>query len=179
MRTTSSPFGSAVSVKPWYRHVWPWLLMLGPLSVIFAGAYTTWLAYSHQDALVVDDYYKQGKAINMDLRRDRVAAGLSLASTLRYDPAKGKLSGKLTRLGEPYAGALQLALIHSTQPKKDIKLALHADQTGKFEVELPMLEMARWQVQLENKQRDWRLNGVWVWPTRQNIELTSATVNTE
>jgi hypothetical protein len=64
------------NAKPWYAQRWPWLLMLGPVLVILAGSYTCWLAFSRQDALVVDDYYKQGRAINQDLRRDRVATAM-------------------------------------------------------------------------------------------------------
>jgi hypothetical protein len=44
--------------------------MLGPSTVLAGGAFVAWLAIGHPDALVVDDYYKQGKAINQDLRRD-------------------------------------------------------------------------------------------------------------
>ena len=65
-------------VAPWYRHRWPWLLMLGPFAVVVAGFVTMWISFTGADALVVDDYYKQGKAINQDLRRDRVAATLGL-----------------------------------------------------------------------------------------------------
>jgi len=65
-------------VAPWYKHRWPWLLMLGPFVVLVAGFVTMWISFSGADALVVDDYYKQGKAINQDLRRDRVASTLGL-----------------------------------------------------------------------------------------------------
>ena len=47
---------------PWYQHRWPWLLMAGPFIVIIAGFITMWISFSGADALVVDDYYKQGKA---------------------------------------------------------------------------------------------------------------------
>jgi hypothetical protein len=39
-----------------------------------AASIYTCLAMATPDALVVGDYYKQGKAINQDLRRDIVAA---------------------------------------------------------------------------------------------------------
>lgn len=67
------------SVTPWYAQRWPWLLMLGPALVVVVSSYTIYLAYSRQDAMVVDDYYKQGKAINQDLRRDRAASAMQMA----------------------------------------------------------------------------------------------------
>ena len=157
--------------KPWYKHRWPWLLMLGPALVVVAGVHTTYLAFTQQDALVVDDYYKQGKAINHDLRRDRVSAGMALEAVLRFDPASGKLIGSMTTHKQPYAGKINISLIHSTQPLKDLKLQAQADQQGRFAVNLPLLDIARWTVQIEGEQRDWRLHGDWMWPQQQQVEL--------
>jgi hypothetical protein len=159
------------STRPWYAHVWPWLLMLGPAAVIVAGSYTSWLAFSHQDALVVDDYYTQGKAINQDLRRDRVATGLGLTFNGRYDPATGKLHGMLLSFGAPAAGKILIHLAHATQPEKDLKLEAQLDQRGEFNVALPMLERARWQILIESERRDWRLAGAWKWPQQQTVDI--------
>jgi len=162
---------SAVDNKPWYAHRWPWLLMLGPFIVVIAGSYTGWLAYSRQDALVVGDYYKQGTAINQDLRRDRVAARLRLHFTMRYDPVTEHLTGQLDALSAPQAGKLIVQLIHATLPQKDIKLVVDANERGAFSVNLPMLETSRWQVQVENEKRDWKLDGIWSWPQQQSIQI--------
>ena len=57
---------------PWYRQIWPWLLMLGPGIVVIAGFITLWLAITSFDGLVADDYYKKGLGVNQDLsRRER------------------------------------------------------------------------------------------------------------
>lgn len=157
--------------QPWYKHRWPWLLMLGPAVVVVAGIYTTYLAVSQQDALVVDDYYKQGKAINQDLSRDRKAAELGLDASLRYDPASGKLLGSINSQKQPFSGKLYVNLVHSTQPLKDLKLETTADQQGKFAIVIPMLDIARWRVVVEGAQRDWRLSGEWMWPQQKQIEM--------
>src|SRR4051794_21756102 len=142
---TSSPARLPLNAgKPWYAQLWPWLLMLGPLAVVVAGSYTAWLAFSRQDALVVGDYYKQGKAINQDLRRDRVAANLGLSFNLRYDAAAGRLIGTMHSTAAPQSGKLELHLAHSTQPEKDIKLEVLPDSRGEFSVALPMLERTHW-----------------------------------
>lgn len=159
--------------KPWYAHRWPWFLMLGPFIVILAGSYTMWLAFTRQDALVVADYYVEGKAINQDLRRDRAATALGLTSTLRYDPAAGKLVGTLNSFGLPVTGKIKLHLVHSTQPEKDINLEAQPTAQGEFSLALPMLEKTRWQVLMENEARTWRLSGIWSWPQQQHIAIAA------
>lgn len=171
MQPTTSPRLPGQAVQPWYKHRWPWLLMIGPAIVVVAGFYTGWLAYTQQDALVVDDYYTQGKAINMDLRRDQVAADMGLTLGLAYDPAKDILSGALTSHGNPYAGNLKLQLIHSTQPNKDITLNLDTRSDGTFQMALPFLEISRWKVLVENSEKNWRLTGEWPWPAEPKIVI--------
>src|SRR3954471_23928353 len=122
-----NPQMPTATMRPWYRHRWPWLLMLGPGLVVVAGIHTTWLAFSRQDALVVDDYYKQGKVINQDLRRDRVAAVLGLHLQMQYDAAGGKLHGEHSGKMPIAAGPLSIRLIHSTLPEKDINLIAQSD----------------------------------------------------
>lgn len=161
----------ANAVKPWYAQPWPWLLMLGPFIVILAGIHTTWLAVSGQDALVVDDYYKQGKAINQSLQRDRVAASLKMAFQLEYDAAAGKLAGDISRFGQPYDGKISVSLIHQTQPDKDMRFDVQPDEQGRFALNLPLFDRARWQVLVESERRDWRLNGEWVWPQQKQTAI--------
>lgn len=159
--------------KPWYRHRWPWFIMLGPFLAIVAGSYTGWLAFTHQDPLVVGDYYKRGKAINQDLSRDRAASALKLTTSLRYDVQRGVIQGTIRSHDKAYAAPLQLHLAHATLPEKDIKLALTPDADGAFSAPLPMLERTRWQVLLEDGKHDWRLEGSWLWPAQREIKITA------
>jgi len=160
--------------SPWYTHRWPWLLMLGPAAAVVAGIHTTWLAYSHPDALVAGDYYKQGQAINQDLRRERAAAALGLSLRLQYLPAAGKLDGVIS--GNGTAGKnemLRLRLVHSTLPEKDMEMAVQPGADGAFSVALPMLNQARWSIMLENMERDWRLVGDWRWPSEPEVTIAA------
>ncbi len=172
MQTAASALNAQQDNRPWYAHRWPWLLMIGPVAVVLAGIHTTMIAFSEQDALVVDDYYKQGKAINMDLRRDRVAADMQLKMELGYDAANGMISGSLKGLQKDEA--IVLRLVHSTQPEKDMKLRVQPDAQGRFSATLPMLDIARWQVLVENEQRDWRLHAPWNWPQERRIAIDAS-----
>jgi hypothetical protein len=159
------------TAPPWYTQRWPWLLMLGPVLVIVAGSVTAWLAYTRQDAMVVDDYYKKGKAINQDLRRDRVASAMLLSFAARYDAAAGMLKGEMTSFGKPLSTPFKIRLAHSTLPEKDLALDALPDARGHFEVALPMLERARWQVAVEGNTHDWRLASEWRWPAQQWVKI--------
>lgn len=162
---------AGVPDKPWYRHRWPWLLMLGPATVIVAGAFTIWLAFSHQDALVVDDYYKQGKAINQDLRRDALAARNNMQLELNYDAAQGKLNGRLVSTVDMASQNIRLLLIHPTLPQSDMNFVASTDRVGHFQITLPLLQIGHWQVQVEDQERNWRLSGNWAWPQQKQIQI--------
>lgn len=156
---------------PWYAHRWPWFLMLGPVVVIIGGSFASYLAITRPDAMVVDDYYNQGKAINQDLRRDHVASVLGLAFEARYDPASATLAGRMLGGALPLATPVHLYLAHPTQPAKDLQLLLQPDAAGRFSLHLPMLERARWQVVVEGTQREWRLARSWSWPRERTLEI--------
>jgi hypothetical protein len=162
---------AVTTAAPWYTHRWPWLLMLGPAVVAVAGIATTYVAFTSQDALVVGDYYKKGKAINQDLRRDRAAASLGLSVALRYDAADGQLRGHIGSKQALGDETLSVRLQHATQPARDMVLLARPDAEGNFSVALPMLERSRWQVLVEGKDRSWRLEGAWQWPAERSVAI--------
>jgi hypothetical protein len=51
---------NAPSPKPWYRHVWPWLLIVPPAAAVIGGSITLYLAVTRPDALVRKDCFKDG-----------------------------------------------------------------------------------------------------------------------
>ena len=161
------------AITPWYRQRWPWLLMLGPTLVLVAGSYTAYLAVTREDAMVVDDYYKQGKAINQDLRRDRVATALRLSFEARYDADAGRLVGTLESFGRPVSQPFLIRLAHPTLPKKDLALNAQPDAAGHFSVALSMLERAHWRVVVEGGARDWRLARGWSWPGQRVLTIVA------
>lgn len=162
------------TVTPWYQQRWPWLLMLGPAIVVAGSVFTAYLAFSRPDPVVVGDYYKQGKAINQDLSRDRVASAMGLSMTLSYDASRGVLTGQVQRTaGGGMTEPMRLRLAHATLPDKDIEATLQPDTSGRFELPLAMLERSRWVVLVEGEKRDWRLAGAWVWPKERGVALVA------
>jgi hypothetical protein len=159
------------SATPWYRHRWPWFIMLGPAAVMAATAVTVVMALRQPDAMVVDDYYKQGKAINQDLRRDRMASALRLSLSAHY--ARGRLEGRLESFGRPMLAPFRIRLAHPTQPRKDRVLEAWPDGEGNVDVPLPALEMTHWQVVVEDVGGQWRLARGWSPAKEELLEIVA------
>ena len=53
---------------PWYKHLWPWLLMSGPAIVVVAGLVTAAIAFRTFDGVVVDDRHAPAKPTIMEAK---------------------------------------------------------------------------------------------------------------
>jgi hypothetical protein len=155
---------------PWYRELWPWLLMAGPAAVIVAGVFTAYLAVVSNDGLVADDYYKRGLAINQTLARDAAAQKLDYRARIElaadYDRVKVSFASSA-----PAGDLLVLRLAHAGRPALDRLLPLTAQDGATYAAVFPALTAGRWQVTLEDAGRNWRLVGDLVVPGRASVEL--------
>lgn len=145
------------STAPWYREPWPWLLMLGPVGAVVAGAFTLWLAVSHEDGLVADDYYKQGLAINKVIRRQSEAAHLGVQARILFGEGRVRvhLAGAAPR-------DLILQLAHPTRAGLDRIVQLETGSiAGWYEGSIAVPLSGRWHILIEDGSRGWRLSGEW------------------
>jgi len=51
---------SEPNARPWYRHLWPWLLIVPPAAAVIGGSITLYLAITRPDTLVRKDCFKDG-----------------------------------------------------------------------------------------------------------------------
>jgi hypothetical protein len=51
---------SAAPPRPWYRQLWPWLLIVPPAAAVIGGSLTLYLAVTRPDTLVRKDCFKDG-----------------------------------------------------------------------------------------------------------------------
>jgi uncharacterized protein len=154
-------------LKPWYRETWPWLLMSGPAIVVVAGIYTAYLAVRTHDGLVVDDYYKQGLAVNKDLSRDTAARAAGYSAQGTIDAATGRVMLTLQRT-PANINNITLTLSRATASGRDQRILLqrnlqHSHQhegasifIGALKANDP-LESGKWYVTLDDPSRRWRL----------------------
>lgn len=160
--------------QPWYRQPWPWLLMLGPATVIVAGLFTAYLAVVSNDGLVEDDYYKQGLAVNQRTERDHRAAELGIEAEFVLGADGGRIRALLrSHAGVHLPEALALRIAHPTRPGFDQKVLLHLESVGVYTGSLVPLPPGRWHITLEDDKEQWRLVGDWV--TDQQATLRGAT----
>ena len=157
---------------PWYRQGWPWFLMALPAVAVIAGIVTLWLAMSTSDGLVVDDYYKQGLAIQQTIVRSQRAAELGLEARLqlRAESVDLQLAG---RSAEAIPERVRIIFSHPTRVGLDQTLVL-AGANGRFSGALKELLGGRWDVQIEDEARTWRLNGVANLPSNTEIRIVAA-----
>jgi len=156
---------NSARTQPWYREPWPWILMAGPATVVVAGLITAWIAFHGEDGLVVDDYYKQGLAINQTLGRSEAAERLGVQAELHFTGGRVRVI-----LGNAaVSGTLSLRLAHPTRAGMDQSLDMAVVQPGVYEGQLQALQPGRWHVVLE--ERDWRLTGDWVLPAAGALTL--------
>ncbi|TCP15683.1 hypothetical protein EV683_101211 [Crenobacter luteus] len=149
--------------RPWYKEPWPWLLALGPVAVVIAGVYTFKLAADTDDALVVDDYYKAGKEINLQLKRDEKAAALGLEAQALFAPdlrtVRLMVKGSAPTLALP--DALTLRLLHPTLSERDATVIARRIAPGVYESPVKIAAAEHWYVRLEDPAAGWRIQGEW------------------
>lgn len=146
---------------PWYRQPWPWLLMAGPLAAVIGGVVTAWIAVTHQDGLVVDDYYRQGLAINRTMDRERAAGRLGVTGQMIVSDDGRRVRVLVAGL-EPVPATLSLRLIHSTVTGMDRDVRLARTTGGWFEGDLGAVNAGKWTVLLEDASAGWRVSGRWL-----------------
>ena len=110
----------------WYRQWWLWFVVAIPLIGVISGTSLVIIASSGHDALVVDDYYKKGKAINLSFARQERAVALGL----RFELSMDGHSLALRQLAGPKLNAARLHLYHPTLAERDHHLQLTADGGG-------------------------------------------------
>ena len=142
--------------QPWYRQFWPWFLILLPASVVVAGLFTLYIANRGADDLVVDEYYKDGLAINRQLEKKQRSLELGIGATLQFSS-----SHVTARLDGPVDNAsLVLVLSHPLEADRDFTVELARIAPGIYQAPLPAEIAPRWHWTLTADQPDaWRLDG--------------------
>ena len=63
--------------EPWWRFPLLWMVLAGPALVVVASFVTFWLAWRSPDALVSEDYYREGVEINKTLAVKKLMPALA------------------------------------------------------------------------------------------------------
>ena len=159
---------NSVEPQPWFRQFWPWFLMALPASVVVAGFITLYIANRHADDLVVDDYYKEGLAINRQLAKKQRASDLGITAKLHIQDSVLRL-WPTGQLQDP---VLTLRLAHPMEADRDFQVSLARRKDGSYSAPLAAPVAAHWHWTLDSGENsEWRLDGSL---TEVNFESGSA-----
>ena len=143
-------------IEPWYQQFWPWFLILLPASVVVAGLITLYIAHDGADDLVVDDYYKDGLAINRQLEKKQRSMDLGIAAKLSFSSSHATVH--IT--GPVETPTLKLLLSHPLEADRDFSVDLARIAPGIYRARLLDVIAPRWHWTLSSGQEDgWRLDG--------------------
>jgi hypothetical protein len=70
-------------ITPWYKEPWAWFVFILPFTAVVAGISTYIIANNDPDPLVIGEYYKKGKAINLQLAKVKNAQKLGMKFDLK------------------------------------------------------------------------------------------------
>ena len=107
--------------KVWYKQFWPWLLISIPVFSMLKAGHTVYIMNKQSPDLVVDDYYAEGKAINMNLAKYREAASRNLAGGVIIARNKVIVNMQVNPL---LGDQLQLNFTHNIFADKDFKVVV-------------------------------------------------------
>lgn len=164
--------------KPWYKEVWPWILMAGPVFVVIASVAMFFVAKASMTDLVTDDYYKDGKHIDVQLHRDEEAVKRNIQVQVLVSPAgnaaKVFVSGDFDRK-QP----LNLVLMHPARKADDQTVRLRAVESAvqsermEYEAAFKTLPYANhWYVRVEDQAGVWRVEDRWIVSQGNAVDLT-------
>lgn len=154
--------------KPWYKQFWPWFVIAIPLTSVITGTSLVIIASNTTDSMVVDDYYKDGLAINESLAKKQKAKKLGIKATLSFD--NKRVTVDLTS-NTDIKDSLFLNFQHATLETKDFSVALKQDAMGKYYSELSHDISGKWYINLHPYQKQWEVEKKVTLPSSLEVTL--------
>lgn len=152
----------------WYKEPWAWLVFFLPFSAVVAGTATLFIALDEPDPLVAGDYYKKGKAINMQVSKVKLAQKLGMKFELQLKD--NELIIKPTGIEKQFP-VLNANFFHPTVASKDFYLALTPDGSGNFRHEFDEPIKGKWKLTLSSFEDTWKIQQDVYLPQNQFIEI--------
>lgn len=143
------------------QNYWPWLLIAIPFAAVLFGILMVTTTLMYPDDVVIDNYYKDGMAINKRISMDELAFSESISAELvQLDQISIGFDVKNTT-----DSAIQLKLYHVTDKSQDLIFTLareggaNADRFVSYEpVDVLGLDGV-WYIELLGSETKWRLRG--------------------
>ena len=152
---------------PWYKNFWPWFLIFFPLVAIIGCISLFITAIGNGPDMVVDDYYKKGKAINLELTKFEKAKALYLHGELNV--TNERVSFKFTKGDSSDIHALKLSFYHRTIKAHDFEATLTPNANKEFTALLDKYTQGAYSVFIEPVDGSWKLKENIILPTEETV----------
>lgn len=136
--------------SPWYKTPWMYLVIALPLSAVVGGIITIFITNANQPDMVVDDYYKKGKAINLELSLYKKTKELGLEFKVKFE------ENRLVITPNKAHPALKVSLVHSTLKRKDLELVATPNAMGQLTATFEQNLDGKWQLFLAPMDDSWK-----------------------
>ena len=152
--------------KPWYRHFWPWFVLLLLGSAVTASLYTLFLASQGDDSLVIEAEGGTDVVTERNIAAQVEAMDRGLSANMIVDTNTGVVSIVLTSGELPGSPTtLDLWISHPTFAERDERTTVTTamrDESGRATWSGMLLEIPVGKRYVVLSEGDvWRLNGVW------------------
>lgn len=141
--------------SPWYKHFWVWWLIGAKVAVISACTATAILIYNNPASMVIDDYYNEGRAINLQLHREARAIELGIAFEAQFEG--DELAFRFTEFEPEQRTALNVSFYHPTLDSKDMDIRVPHAGGGWYRATLPREISGHWRIIIEPYDKEWRV----------------------
>jgi hypothetical protein len=156
-------------IKVWYKQFWPWFLIIVPITSMVLSFSMMGLAFNGEDSMVIDDYYKEGRAINLKIKKFEKAKLLNISTRTQIFSDYVEV---IFMSGSPESdGALTLDFFHSTQKFKDFSVVLLRDANGIYRAPLAADVSGKWQLSLHPFDENWKIQKVVTLPQTKSFVL--------
>ncbi|MED5490824.1 MAG: FixH family protein [Pseudomonadota bacterium] len=165
------------SQSPWYKQIWAWFIIAILAFAVFIGIGLLLVATMNPDSLVRDNYYSEGKAINMTLDRDHHARDMAIAASFAVDSVTGDISLQLEGALPALPRSLTLDLISPTHASRDRTVTLRQISGNTYTGQLEKQIEGRRYIELSDPDKPgeggWRLTGELQLGSDQRYQLSA------
>lgn len=127
------------------------------------------LATNTQDTLVIDDYYKEGKGINLELTKVQEAKAMGLVAAITV--SDNNLVLAFDSNTPDASETLQLRFQHATLASKDFSILLSRDAKGNYRAPVDTDIQGKWRITLAPLSDKWKLSTVATFPRESAIVI--------
>lgn len=160
---------NSTDTLPWFKQFWPWFLLSVPFISICLGMLMVYFATNGQDALVVDNYYKEGKAINNKLEQIHQAKRLGITTSIIISDQKVTLDVNDDFPGD--GSALSLNFYHSTLADRDFNVLLVKEAGNRYVGDITQPINGKWRLTLLPFDQSWKIQQEVSLPRQQAFDF--------